>query len=101
MSREGFPVSPSSRESVMSNEDVLRPTSSAEDHFESVNNESEDSKAPDADNMELAVESDHSDSSKPIGVSFNKAALTREQEIERQLSKIAESMKASNYGQMT
>ena len=64
MSREGFPVSPSSRESVMSNEDVLRPTLSAEDHFASVNNESDDSKAPDADNMELAVEADRSHSYK-------------------------------------
>ena len=85
----------------MSDEDMLRPTLSAEDHFESVNNESEDLKAPDVDNMELAVESDHSNSSKPIGVSFKEVALRREQEIERQLSKIAESMKASNYGQMT
>ena len=44
--------------------------------------------------MELAVESDHSNSSKPIGVSSNKGALTREQEIERQWRKVTESTRA-------
>ena len=63
--------------------------------LEGVHKESDDLKAPEAENMELAVKSDHSDSSKPIGVSSNEVALTREQEIERQLCKVTESMKAS------
>jgi hypothetical protein len=95
VSPEGFTVSPSSRESVIDDEDVLRPTMSAEDHLESVSNDLEDSKAPEAENMELTVELDHSDGTKLTGVSSNEAALTRVREIERQLSKAAESVKAS------
>jgi hypothetical protein len=45
--------------------------------------------------MGVAVESDHSDGSKPIAVSSNGAVLTREQEIERQFGKVAAAMKAS------
>ena len=45
--------------------------------------------------MEVAVDSNHYDGSELLAVSSNVAALTIEQEIKRQLRKVAESMKAS------
>jgi hypothetical protein len=92
VSPEGFVVSPFAREGVIYDEDMFWPTTSVEHHFDSVNNnDSEDSKAPEAENIELQVEMERSDGNKP-GASSNEVALMREQEIRRQLNIGAESV---------
>jgi hypothetical protein len=62
----GVPVSPILRESVINDDDALRPTTSAEDHFYCANNYS---KEPEAENIAVAIEMDHTDDPKPVGLS--------------------------------